>query len=219
MQIPFTTEQFLDVIKFYNEAFFPIQILFNILAFWCVYLLFTNSHIKRKALLGYLAFLWLWMGIAYHLAFFTSINNAAYFFGTLFIIQGILLGFYTFAGGELTFGFQKTWYNIVGIVFLFYALIAYPVLGHNLGHAYPYSPTFGLPCPTTIFTFGIFLFAKTRLPIGLLVVPFIWSIIGFGAALNFTIYEDTGLLVAGVLGTLLIIIKNYTEHKKPVPVS
>ncbi len=216
MQIPFSTEQFLDVIKFYNEAFFPIQILFNILAFWCVYLLFTDSHIKRKTLLGYLSFLWLWMGIAYHLTFFTSINNAAYLFGALFILQGILLGYYAFAGREITFRFQKTWYNVAGILFLFYALIAYPILGHNLGHAYPYSPTFGLPCPTTIFTFGLFLFAKNKVPTGLLIIPLIWSIIGFGAALNFTIYEDTGLLVAGVVGTAIIIIKNYRASKKTV---
>lgn len=32
-------------------------------------------------------------------------------------------------------------------------------LSMRLGDGYPLSPTFGLPCPTTIFTFGIFLLA------------------------------------------------------------
>jgi hypothetical protein len=73
-----------------------------------------------------------------------------------------------------------------------------------LGHVYPASPTFGLPCPTTNFTFGPFLWVQARLPLRLLVIPAPWSVVGFSAALSLSITQDDGLPVAGVAGTLMI---------------
>jgi hypothetical protein len=86
------------------------------------------------------------------------------------------------------------------------------VLGYLFGHVYPKSPTFGLPCPTTIFTFGLLLWTKTKFPKAVLVIPFLWSLIGFSAALTMGIHEDIGLLVAGVLGTVLLLLR---ERKSP----
>jgi hypothetical protein len=41
-----------------------------------------------------------------------------------------------------------------------------------------------------------------------LVIVLIWSIIGFGAALSLGVKEDFGLLIAGVLGFALILIRD-----------
>ena len=99
-------------------------------------------------------------------------------------------------------------YGITGAVFIIYALLIYPVLGHLLGHIYPKSPTFGLPCPMTIFTFGLLLWTDSKIPKYVLIIPFLWSVVGFSAAVNLRIYEDFGLLLAGLLGTILIIIRD-----------
>jgi hypothetical protein len=64
------------------------------------------------------------------------------------------------------------------------------------------------PCPVTIFTFGLLLLADKRVPKYLLVIPFLWSLLGFSAALALTIREDIGLLIAGVLGTILIAVRD-----------
>jgi hypothetical protein len=71
------------------------------------------------------------------------------------------------------------------------------------------------PCPTTIFTFGILLWATKPVPGYLLVIPFLWSIVGMSAALNLQVPQDYGLVVAGVLGTTLILIQN-RKAKRPV---
>jgi hypothetical protein len=84
----------------------------------------------------------------------------------------------------------------------------YPLLGYLQGHIYPAAPTFGLPCPTTIFTFGILLWTDKKLPVITLVIPFLWSLIGFSAAFSLGIREDTGLLIAGLLTTIMILIWN-----------
>ena len=64
------------------------------------------------------------------------------------------------------------------------------------------------PCPTTIFTFGILLWAVKSVPAYLLIIPLIWSIVGMSAAVNLRVPQDYGLVVAGVLGTALILIQN-----------
>ena len=90
---------------------------------------------------------------------------------------------------------------------LLYGLVIYPVLGYFLGHRYPASPTFGAPCPTTIFTFGLLLWATSRVNWFYYMLPLIWSLIGFTAALNLGVREDIGLLVAGIAGTLLLAMR------------
>jgi hypothetical protein len=38
--------------------------------------------------------------------------------------------------------------------------------------------------------------------------PLLWSVVGFTAALNLTIYEDIGLIAAGVTAFVLLIMSN-----------
>jgi len=91
-------------------------------------------------------------------------------------------------------------------------MIGYPLLGYFLGHIYPASPCFGVaPCPTTIFTFGLLLLTVKRVPKYLLIIPLIWSFIGFTAALKLGIKEDIGLLIAGVATLILTIKRDKTD--------
>ena len=83
-----------------------------------------------------------------------------------------------------------------------FALLVYPLLGWAMGHRYPEVPTFGLPCPTTIFTIGTLLFARGAVPRSLLVVPVLWSAVGSSAAFTLGVYQDLGLLVAGVVAVM-----------------
>ena len=79
----------------------------------------------------------------------------------------------------------------------------YPLIGQYSGHAYPYAPTFGLPCPTTIFTLGVLLLLPYRLPWYIAIIPILWSVIGFSAAFMLGVVEDTALILAGILFVVL----------------
>ena len=208
MKPPFTLEQFLEVFKNYNQSVFPMQWLFHFLGFSVVYFVIKPNTKSDKFISLLLAFLWLWMGIVYHIIFFTVINKVAYLFGGLFIIQCILLVFFGVVQNKLTFQFQKDKYGITGLIIVLFALVIYPIIGYFFGHVYPSSPTFGLPCPTTIFTFGLLLMNSKKCPITILIIPFIWSVIGFMAAFQFGILEDTGLIVASLISVSLIIYRN-----------
>jgi hypothetical protein len=211
--MPFTIDQFMNVFKDYNLSVWPAQILLNLLALISVFVAFKKYRYSDQFNSGVLGFLWIWIGIFYHLMHFTAINNAAYVFGILYIIQGLIFVYSGIIKGYLSYKYQRNVNAITGAVFILYALIIYPVLGYFLGHVYPESPTFGLPCPTTIFTFGLLLWTDKKIPKYILIIPFLWSILGFSAAVNLKVYEDFGLLVAGIIGTVLILLRDRKTKK------
>jgi len=213
MKLPFTLEQFLDIFRQYNISVWPIQVVLVVLALAATYFSIFKRSYSDKIIVSVLTFLWLWMGIVYHLIHFSSINKAAIVFGLLFIIQALLIFYLGIIKNKLRFQFSLNRYGITGMVLILFALIIYPLLAYRLGHVYPSSPTFGLPCPTTIFTFGILLFSSSRVPFIVFIIPAIWSIIGFSAAVSLGMKEDTGLLIAALICTIMAIYKNMRLKK------
>ena len=173
-----------------------------------IYLALKSSPMSDKIISIILAFFWLWMGIVYHFIFFTAINKAAYIFGAFFIIQGILFLVFGVFQNRLSFHFRSDKSGLTGMTLILFALIIYPLLGYFFGHIYPSNPTFGLPCPTTIFTFGFLLLNVKKCPLTILIIPFIWSVIGFMAAFQFGILEDTGLIAASLVTISLLLYRN-----------
>jgi hypothetical protein len=209
MDLPFTVEQFLQVFKNYNQSIFPLQIFFYILAVTIIFCSIKRIAGADKIVNSILTFLWLRMGIVYHLLFFTTINNAAYLFGSFFIVQGMLLFYYGVIKGKLTYRFKQDTVGITGVILVTFALLVYPLLGYLFGHVYPEAPTFGVPCPTTIFTFGVLLWSDRKIPKLLLVIPFLWSLLGLSAATILGVREDMALLVASFTTTGILLFRKH----------
>ena len=154
----------------------------------------------------FLGVLWLWNAAAYHAFLFTRINPAAWIFSALFAVQAVLF---------LRAGHQKRPAYLsasgarqaLGLVMAAYSL-AYPFLTMALGHDYPATPTFGLPCPTTILTIGVLLTVQGRVPVSLSVVPILWGGIGGSAALLLEVQTDYVLLASGVLLLVALVLRS-----------
>jgi hypothetical protein len=212
MNLPFSTEQFLAVFEQYNVTVWPVQVALNLLALTVIVLALKRITGSDKIIAGILGFFWIWIGAVYHIVFFASINPAANIFGALNIVQGLVFLYYGVIKQQFSFDVHYDLYGYTGAILMLYGLLIYPLLGLALGHVYPKSPTFGLPCPTTIFTFGMLLWSRSRMPKIIMIVPFFWSLIGSSAALTLGIHEDIGLLVAGIVGTLFVFIR---DRKRP----
>lgn len=213
--MPFTVEEFLGVFRDYNNSVYPFQFILFLSALFIVYLAIRKKKYSSNLITWILAFYWLWIGVVYDIIFFSAINPAAYIFGIIFILQSFLFIKAGILDKKLEFRFEKGINQYMGGLIILYALIFYPLLGMYFGHTYPENPTFGLPCPTTIFTFGILLWTTKKIPGYIIGIPLIWAIVGFSAAINLGIKEDTGLLVAGILAAVFIIrnkvkVKNQT---------
>lgn len=209
MNIPFTVEQFFNIFRTYNEAIWPAQVVAYLLGVITLALAIRQNKLSGQIISGILALFWIWMGVFYHIVYFSPINPIARIFGAFYIIQGLLFLLVGTLYGKLSFRFSYKPIPILGACFILYAMAVYSLLGMTFGHNYPSAPIFGVaPCPTTIFTFGILLWATTNVPVYMAIIPLLWSIVGMSAAISLKVPQDYGLVLAGVLGTALIIIQN-----------
>lgn len=211
--MPFTPEQFFDVFADYNRAVYPMQFVLVFLALTAIFLSFKRGERSNRSITAILAFLWLWMGVVYHGLFFAKINEAAFLYGAFFVLQGMILLYAGFLKNRLSFCFRRNTSGVIGVILILYALVIYPLLGRIFGHIYPHSPTFGLPCPTTIFTFGILLWTDKPIPWYVLPIPLVWSLIGLPAAFSLGIREDLALPIAGLV-TACMVWRNRTSEKR-----
>jgi hypothetical protein len=204
MQLPFTVEQFFDVIRSYNTAVWPAQLLLLALALVAVVLVVLPQRWSGAGVSLILATLWAWLGLVYHLAFFTTINPLAYAFSAISVAAAAAFFWHGVILRQLEFRWIISARVGVGFAFVVFALIVYPAWSTFSGHGYPALPTFGLPCPTTLFTIGILAFAVSPYPRSVLIGPVLWCFVGAQAAFLFGVHADLGLIVAGLFGLVLL---------------
>lgn len=205
MNAPFTTGQFLDVFVAYNAAIWPAQIVAFVLGLLAVLALAQERPLAGRMILSILALMWAWNAIGYHLMFFSAINPAANLFAGFFVIQALLLAGVAVAAQGVLFRIGRDHRSVAGFSFVIYAILIYPVLGIWAGHGLMAGPLFGVaPCPTTIFTMGMLLFARGRWVAWLSIIPCVWSFAGLAAALQLGIPEDLGMPVGAVVLAIIV---------------
>jgi hypothetical protein len=206
MQLPFSVDQFFRVISHYNETVWPAQVPLVLLALVALALVVARRSWSGPAIAGVLALLWAWLGIVFHLGFFTTINPLAYAFAALSVAGAGVFAWHGLLRKELAFALRPDARSATGLLLITFALLVYPAWSTLAGHAYPALPTFGLPCPTTIFTIGMLAFATGRKARIALVVPVLWSLVGGQAAFLLDVPPDFGLLAAGLVGIALALL-------------
>src|SRR5512133_1186887 len=204
MRVPFTLDQFLDVFGRYNEAVWPLQLLLLAMAAVAIAAAVRGGRSGSRVASAILAILWIWMGVVYHAVFFRPINPAALLFAAAFVAEGVLIAWLGVAHSTLKFKPHRGAGTTIGFVLILYALLIYPAIGYAIGHAYPLSPTFGVPCPTTIFTFGMLLLCASPRSRTVLVIPAAWAVLGAFAATRLGMWEDIGLVVAAVIAVAVV---------------
>ena len=203
--LPFGHDAFIDVFRAYNTAIWPAQIAAYALGATILLLLIRPTPLGGKAVAAILALMWLWTGLAYHAAFFSTINRAAYGFAALFVVQGLMLAWVAVAG-RLDFRIRGGGRGGIGLAMIVYAMLLYPAIGAMAGQSYPGVPVFGVaPCPLVIFTFGVLLMAEPLL-FRLLIIPLLWSLIGGSAAFLLRIPQDWMLFLSGVVVAAMLLL-------------
>jgi hypothetical protein len=208
--MPFSRTEFMDMLVSYNHAVWPWQL---VLLLACLFISLTALRGHRggvRPVYLVLAMLWAWMGVVFHWTFFRPINPSAVVWAILFVLQALIFVVEAFRSPVLVRpSWAGTWF---GLAALTYAVILYPILGEITGQHYPSAPTFGLPCPTTIATFGLLALLPVREARWLPIIPTVWAAIG-SMAVAFGIYEDLGLPICA-LGYWLV-----QWHERGSPVS
>jgi hypothetical protein len=214
--MPFSRAEFFWIFARYNDAVWPAQIVLNALAVSAAFLAFRRSVAASRAANMILAALWLWMAVAYHAAFFVVINPLAIGFAVVFGIQSLLFISLAFEP-EPIYRPKRDFAGLAGALLIVFSLAIYPALSVAAGHAFPAQPTFGLPCPTTIFTLGMLLWAAGIAPKRLFIIPVLWTAIATVGAVQLGVIEDVSLPVAAVAAIVVVFFVNRRMHPWPMP--
>lgn len=210
--LPFTREQFFAVFADYNVAVWPAQWIAYLLGAAVTLAVVLRACRYRRAVAACLAALWIWTGVVYHALFFAPINRAAFVFAAAFVLQGLAFGFFGVVRDTLRFDGRRGGTFGVGSIVVVYAAVVYPLLGWATGHNYPATPVFGItPCPLTLFTFGILLCTTAPVSRWLLVIPFLWSLVGGSAAFALGVAQDWVLLASGLVVVPLILLRDVRQ--------
>jgi hypothetical protein len=196
MQLPFTKEQFFDLFAAYNVGLWPALIALWIVSVLVTVLLLSSRRPPDRWISALLVAHWTWSALAYQVGFFSRINEAAWVFAALFLLQAAVLFWAGVVQGRLSFApWRNAWAPVA------WGLVAYSLMYPAINAAQHLSvsriPTFGVPCPTTIFTAGMLILAMPR-SWRLSIVPVIWSLIGGSAAFLLGVRADYGLPIAGI---------------------
>jgi hypothetical protein len=212
--LPFTREQFFGILVDYNANVWPVQVVAYLVGIGSIALLIRPFRTGGRVIAGALAAMWVWTGVAYHGFYFSAINQAAFAFAGLFVLQGLLLLYFGVWRARLSFDARAGSSPALGWALIAYAAVVYPLMGIGSGHRLGELPMFGIaPCPVTIFTFGLLLLAASPLIHWLLVIPIIWSLIGGSAAFLLRVPQDWLLLFSGV--TIMAIL--WRRRREAIP--
>jgi hypothetical protein len=214
MHLPFTKEQFFDLLVAYNQAWWPALIALWIASVVVSLLLWSSRRPSNRWLSALLAAHWAWSGLAYHAAYFTRINPAAWMFATFFLVQAALFVWVGIVRRRLSFVPARNGWAPVAWLFVAYALV-YPAINAVQHLSVSRIPAFGVPCPTTIFTAGILMLAVPRSRL-LAIVPVLWSLVAGSAAFLLDVPADYALPIAGIA---LVIFVATDENPSTTPLS
>jgi hypothetical protein len=215
MQLPFTVEQFFAVFERYNSTVWPAQLALLVAALAAVVQVARPRLRSGRLVSLILSALWAWVGVVYHASFFLHINRLAYAFAALSLLGSFAFLWFGVVRRRVRFEPLRGWRAWAGWSMVIYALLVYPAWLRLSGHAYFASPTFGVPCPTTIFTLGLLALAAPPTPRALFVVPLLWSLVGGQAAFLLSVPQDVGLLAAGVVGAIVALPRRPPANRAP----
>lgn len=195
----------------YNSLVWPAPIVAYAVGALVVALVFVHFERRYLVISVLLASFWISGAVTFAVFVRTDFLATSSLFQFAFLLEGVLI-IVAGARGHLHFGFSGSRRSIVGLCFVGYAMVLYPIIGVLLGRPFPHGPTFGVaPCPVTIFTFGMLLLTDAHLPKHLVVIPALWSVLGIGAAFTLGVGEDFALLMAAPLAVVLIATRPRAE--------
>lgn len=170
----FSQETYFRLFELYNRELWPIHLVALALGLALLWLMRQSDERSGRAAAAILVVLWAWVGWAFHLERYATINLAAPYFAVLFGIEALLLAWSGVFRGKLRFATGPHRRSIaaqVGFVIVAFSILIHPFIGMLAGRGWDQVSLFGLgPDPTAMATVGALLAVKGKnrwLPIAL----------------------------------------------------
>lgn len=199
----FSPRTYYRLFELYNADIWPLQIVALALGAAIPLLLRGCGRTGAQGAAAVLVLAWCWVGLAFHVDRYASINWAAPWFGAAFAAQAGLLAWTgvvrrAFAGPPAGVAARG-----LGWFLLLYALLFHPFLPMLLGRAWSQAEVFGVtPAPTVLATLGVVLLTRCR-GRTLLPIPAAWCAVEGASLWAMNAVEAVLLPTLGMLALLL----------------
>jgi hypothetical protein len=204
--IPLTAEALFSLYGSYNRALMPAAFLGLALCLAGIVLAARPFPGSARLLSAILAGFWLWNGAVFHFGFLAPLTWAAWIFGVVFLLQGVMLLWTGVARGRIAYATSTGLPGLAGALLLGMALL-YPVLDMLAGRAWPGLQFAGtLPAPTVLAMLGFLLMAQRR-AVALAVIPLLWALLHGATAVSLGIWQDAAMAAAACGGFLLLLFR------------
>lgn len=204
--LPYSAEVLYALYGQYNQAIWPIQILFLVLAGTVLALILRPWRLSGRMVGVTLVLAWLWAAIAFHWQYFSLINFSAGIYAVLFGVQALLIAWNCVARGGPVFYRHHDLTGAVGVAVMVCAVMLYPTLDWLAGYSWPQWRLFGIaPGPTALFTLGVMLLAQCRARLMLAAIPVLWIAIETWSAWILGMPQDLALAVVAGIALLVLL--------------
>jgi uncharacterized protein DUF6064 len=214
---------FLAMYDRFNAAVWPMQLVWYASAAAMVGLALWPRRLSTQLICLLAAAYLTWVGIAFFgvldsgMGVLDSVVNLAWLWAATFILEALLFLVAGIVRRDLVIAPRWDLSSVLGAVFMFYALVAYPIIGLLSGHPLHTLPVFGLsPCATVIFFFGLLLWARSPAPKYLLLLPLAWALSATPSNIAMGHAADFGMALVGVITVGLIIWRDRTSSWQTV---
>jgi hypothetical protein len=176
----FSARTYYRMFELYHRDIWPAQIASLLVAVVIVAALVRPLRYREPLVWFALSAAWLWVGIAFIIRRYASINWAATYFGALFSVQAVMMLVVGARSWRLeSSNAPRATDRRAAVAFLIAVALA-PVVGMLTGRTWQQVELFGLtPDATAVATVALLAFARERRRL-LLIVPLAWC--GIGAA-------------------------------------
>ncbi|QRM29959.1 DUF6064 family protein [Microvirga sp. VF16] len=198
----FSARTYYRLFELYNRAIWPAQLLALLLGLILLWRLQRTGPQQGSVVMVILAAGWLWTAWAYLLEYYDTINWAARYLATAFVVEALLLIWTGLVRNRILFLPYGDWISRTGMGLVLFALAVQPLIGPLVGRDWWQAEIFGVaPDPTVLATLGVLLTVDKRPPWGLMIIPLIWCALS-GATLWTMGSPDAWVVPMAALGVL-----------------
>jgi hypothetical protein len=175
----FSPRTYNRMFELYHREIWPIQVVAIGSVVAIAALMRPESQRARRTIASLLAAWWLWVGIAFHLNRYSTINWAARYFAALFVIQSVLIVWEGIVRDRLQLRIGRDTAARLALGVLAAAVVVQPIAGAMTARTWSQVELVGVtPDPTAVATLVLLGLAVPRAPRSLLVIPVLWCAIG-----------------------------------------
>ena len=210
--LPYTPEIYLRLFVAYNQAIWPLQLIFTAGFVTAFLLSIKKPAIGSRILSALLSAAYIVAGSGFYFNFLFDLFWPAPLLFALCLLQALLLLWKCVILDQLKVDFSKTTASIAGISLMVLAIVYYPLIS-LLSSQNPTQIQFaGLaPLPTLILTGGLYLPSIRNLPIALTVIPIVLLV--FETIHTYLLNDISGMALTafGLLGFFYLNLGLYSE--------